>query len=191
MIIYYVRHGQSTDNVYDLITGRNDVALTEKGIEQAQVSAELLKDIDFDKCYCSPLIRAKQTLEKILKYHSNLKVVYDDRLLEREYGEASSRPSKDFTFNRWQMDTIFPVKGMETVNEILKRVTDFFDEIIKNNDCKKILIVAHGGLGRAVNCYFNGIPQSRDLSKIVTGNAEILIFDTEKITKMRDDDLKM
>jgi len=66
-MIYYVRHGQSTDNVYDLITGRNDVYLTEKGVAQAKETAKLLADIKLDMCFCSPLIRTRQTLNEILK----------------------------------------------------------------------------------------------------------------------------
>ena len=30
----------------------------------------------FDACYCSSLVRTRQTLDEILKYHKNLKIVF-------------------------------------------------------------------------------------------------------------------
>ena len=61
--------------------------LKEKGFEQAKETAKNLKDIKFDICFCSPLLRTRQTLDEIIKYHQNLNVIYDDRLKERDYGD--------------------------------------------------------------------------------------------------------
>ena len=179
-MIYYVRHGQSTDNVYDLITGQNDVQLTEKGVDQAKVTAKLLANIKFDICFCSPLIRTRQTLKEILPYHKNLQVIFDKRIMERNYGEASGKASKDFTFNRWQMGVKFPVKGLETVEEIYDRAKNFYDEIIKKYPDKNILVISHGGFGRVTKCYFEGMPKSGDLSELITKNAEVTRYSTKQ-----------
>lgn len=42
-------------------------------------------DIHFDICYCSPLIRAKETAEIVLKGR-NIPIITDDRLKEMSFG---------------------------------------------------------------------------------------------------------
>ena len=79
-----VRHGLSSFNEKGLIQGRTDDSfLTEKGYKQALNSGEALSDINFDKIYSSPLVRAAETAKTIQK---NLKgehnIIYDKNLLE-------------------------------------------------------------------------------------------------------------
>ena len=49
-MIYFIRHGQTNDNLIKIYTGQKDVPLNETGIKQAQDTAETLKDIKFDIC---------------------------------------------------------------------------------------------------------------------------------------------
>ena len=102
-MIYYVRHGQTDYNIKNIFAGHLDVPLNEEGFKQAHKTAEELKDIKFDVCYCSPLIRAKQTCDEILKFHKGLKPIYDDRLKERFYGDMENKPVKDLNFNHWKL----------------------------------------------------------------------------------------
>ena len=81
-MIYLVRHGQTDDNKNHIIQGNKP--LNETGKQQVEETAETLKDVDFDICFCSPLVRTIQTLDVIKKYHENLPIVYDDRLKERD-----------------------------------------------------------------------------------------------------------
>ena len=53
--------------------------LNEEGIQMAEQAKEKYKDVNFDICYCSPLVRAKQTAEIVLEGR-NIPIVYDDRL---------------------------------------------------------------------------------------------------------------
>ena len=65
-----IRHGQSTWNAENRITGWVDVDLSEKGVQEAKKCGELLKElnIDFDICFTSYLKRAINTLEIIFFY---------------------------------------------------------------------------------------------------------------------------
>ena len=85
-MIYIVRHGQTDWNKQKVMQGQIDVPLNETGKEQARELGEKLKDIVFDHIFCSPLLRTRQTLEN-LKLKSNTRIIYDDRLKERNYGE--------------------------------------------------------------------------------------------------------
>ena len=179
-MIYYVRHGQTINNVehifYDDTTGPG---LTDLGVQQATATAEQLKDIKFDICYCSPKQRAVQTMQIITQYHPNLPVVYDDRLVERDYGTAlAGQPQtvlgQDLYDHRWHRDTVWPDPEVESLDAVYARVKSFFDAI--NDPTKNILVVAHGGLYRLVHCYFHGFPTDGDLSRIGLANCGWAIF---------------
>ena len=68
--IYFIRHGQSESNATPgIAAGINfDAPLTKLGHHQAKLLGERFKSdgINFDKIYCSTLIRAIQTTENML-----------------------------------------------------------------------------------------------------------------------------
>ena len=173
-MIYFVRHGQTDDNANgNLLTGWSATPLNKKGFAQAREAAENLKDIKFDICFCSPLLRTKQTLDEIIKYHKNLNVIYDDRLKERDYGEITGQPASICKFRRWNANDEIPYK-METIPEIFDRVANFYDDLKRDYKGKNILIVAHSGVGRMTHFYFNGKPQDNDYSNFEIGNAKVM-----------------
>ena len=183
-MIFYVRHGETLDNIKKISTGRNDIPLTQKGILQAKATAEKLKDIKFDVCFCSPLKRAKQTLKEILKYHEGLEVNIDNRLIERGYGEISGLKYNDplvdpYEYkNRYNLLHKNKIKGIESVNELCARVDSFLEFLNENHSAKNILIVAHGGVGRAVCRYFSANLQIDDLCSLKQiKNSDFKIFD--------------
>lgn len=61
MILYMIRHGQSTANPELRHAGWAPVPLTEKGIQDARMAASLLEGIHFDRVYSSDLLRSTQT----------------------------------------------------------------------------------------------------------------------------------
>jgi 2,3-bisphosphoglycerate-dependent phosphoglycerate mutase len=88
--IVFMRHGESTWNLENRFTGWTDVDLTEKGVKEARLAGEVLKQegYTFDLCYTSVLKRAIRTLwltldEMDLMY---LPIKNDWRLNERHYG---------------------------------------------------------------------------------------------------------
>ncbi len=176
-MIYFVRHGQTDDNVKEIYTGWLETPLNSKGFEQAKETAIDLKDKHFDICYCSPLIRAKQTLDEILKYHKGLKVVFDDRLKERDYGEITGKSASEVVkFNRWNDNEVSPYK-IESISHLYDRLAAFYDEILEKEKGKNILIVAHSGVSRVSYAYFNSKPADNDYSNLSIGNAKCVKFE--------------
>lgn len=86
MKLYIIRHGQTDWNIQGKIQGQTDTVLNETGIKQAQIAKENLANTEFDLVICSPLKRAKQTAEIILK-ERNIPVIFDDRLKETYFGK--------------------------------------------------------------------------------------------------------
>ncbi len=59
--IYFVRHGESEDNVNNVATGWSETPLTGTGRAQARRTGRYLSQVTFSKFYSSDLVRAIQT----------------------------------------------------------------------------------------------------------------------------------
>ena len=86
------RHGQSVWNAENRFTGWVDIDLSEKGVEEAEKSGELIKKLNLkiDISYTSYLKRAIKTLTTILK-KNGLPLVFNTawQLNERHYGSLT------------------------------------------------------------------------------------------------------
>ena len=86
------RHGQSVWNAENRFTGWVDVDLSNKGVQEAEKSGQLIKElkIKIDVSYTSYLKRAIKTLTTILKINNlNLKFNTAWQLNERHYGSLT------------------------------------------------------------------------------------------------------
>ena len=86
------RHGQSVWNAENRFTGWVDIDLSNKGIQEAEKSGQLIKElkIKIDVSYTSYLKRAIKTLTTILKIN-NLELKFNTawQLNERHYGSLT------------------------------------------------------------------------------------------------------
>ena len=96
------RHGQSTWNAENRFTGWVDVNLSNKGVEEAEKSGQIIKDLNIkiDISYTSYLKRAIKTLTSILK-KNNLELKFNTawQLNERHYGSLTGL-NKEETRNK-------------------------------------------------------------------------------------------
>jgi len=173
MELYVIRHGQTATNATKGMVGRKQVyALTEKGEEQAKNARSETEKLDYDFVICSPLLRAKVTCGIV-----NVKgkdVIEDDRIMERDCGEMEGRPKESFDYpHYWNYHYDFDFKGMTPIKEFLNTVWGFLDDIKEKYPDKKILIVTHNGVCRAIGAYFYGIPEDGELTVYAHENCEI------------------
>lgn len=177
MNIIIVRHGQTDFNLERKLQGVTDNKLNETGKEQALVTKEKLKDEEIDLIICSPLIRAKQTAD-IINKERNLKIIYDDRLIERNFGEYEGEYIKNYNVDEfWSYNTNKEYQEAENIRAFLKRVYEFLDDIKETYKGKNILLVAHAGVSVAVKCYFDGIPKDDKLVEIRLKNCEFAKYE--------------
>lgn len=182
MKILVTRHGQTDWNVEKRIQGRTDIELNNKGIEQAYQTKENLKNEKIDLIICSPLKRAKQTAD-IINIDRNIQIIYDERLLEICYGENEGRLHNDFDYDGfWNIINTHEYKDAENVNRFIKRVHDFLEDI-KKYEQENILIVTHNGVCRAINIYFNGIPEDKNIINLGIKNCEVVNYKIPKDNK--------
>ena len=181
-MIYFVRHGQTDDNVNGILTGWLSTPLNDKGLSQAIDTAEQLKNVHFDICFCSPLKRTKQTLFEILKYHEDMPIIFDARLKERDYGSLTGKNTKLWQGERWHENNPLP-EETESISDMYSRVESLYNDIFKKYKDKNVLIVSHSGVGRMSYFYFNGKPTDGDYSNFEIGNAKIMELDFNNLNK--------
>lgn len=84
--VYLIRHGETEWNRERRIQGRRDTGLSPLGLIQAQQLAERFGEVEFDRVYCSPQLRAKQTAEIIVAGRA-IPIAFDEALSERSLGK--------------------------------------------------------------------------------------------------------
>lgn len=162
MNVYIVRHGQVPHNVLGQYNS-NDEDLTILGVQQAENLREQINSIKFDVIICSPLKRAKHTADIINV--NNQKIIYDERIKERGCGDLSGQPLA--VTNReeyWNYNTTIKYGTSENIKSFFDRVYNFLDEL-KTKDYENVLIVAHSGVSKAFNGYFEGIKDGKFLNR--------------------------
>lgn len=165
MKVYVMRHGETGWNAQWRCQGRSDIPLNEKGREMARITAEGLKDIVFDKVYCSPLCRAFETAT-IVTQGRGLDITKDDRLIEIDFGECEGMffddvntmkdsPMYDFLHNT---DRYVAPKGGESFEDVMARARDFMkNELVQlEGKYENVLIVAHGCFNRMMAAVIGG-----------------------------------
>lgn len=171
MKIYVTRHGQTDWNVQGKTQGRTDIELNEVGIKQAKQTKEELKNVDIDLIICSPLKRAKQTAE-IINGGRNIPIIFDNQIIERNFGEFEGEKIKFDEF--WDYNVTQKYQKAETIQDIISRISNFLDKIKEEYKDKNVLLVTHGGVSIAINCYFKGIPEDGKLINYCLHNCEVI-----------------
>lgn len=181
-----VRHGESLWNAKGVWTGLTDISLSNKGIEEAKLSGNALKNSKIDLAYSSPLIRAKQSLDEIKSALglSKLPTIENKALNERDYGDLTGK-------NKWEIEKEvgrdkfqsirrgwnMPIKNGETLKDVYNRVVPYYQSEIlpKLKEGKNVLIVAHGNSLRALVKYLESI-SDEGVEKLEIATGEIYIY---------------
>lgn len=169
MRMIFVRHGRSTANEEDLIAGRINVDLIEKGSQQAQAVGQKLKCISYsvDAVYSSPSQRAIKTANLILEQLPHQpKILIDENLYEKNYGSFEGKSQKDAEYVKlkkiekqqnsgpdkpfWEKASFVIHPDIESTAEIYKRAKQFLDNRWQNHLGQNVLVSTHGGLMKAL-----------------------------------------
>ncbi|MBT3358961.1 MAG: histidine phosphatase family protein [Rhodospirillaceae bacterium] len=160
----FVRHGQTETNVRGLLAGSTDVALTDQGIREAELAADLLTDTDIGIICSSPLQRARRTAEVTAARHA-LPVTIIDELRERNWGELEGKAFPSDLGNPQP-------PGGESLDDYVSRVDRALTRFFRMAPDGHGLLVAHAGTFDAM-CRLFGIRNGA----AVIGNARPIRFD--------------
>ena len=163
---YMIRHGESVANRDRYFSGNLDVALTDLGRQQAEAAGNVLvrKKITLSLIVHSHLSRARDTATILNK---NIKATMTQTALlgEHNFGEWEKQPWDEIRPRFFAGEN---PPGGETHEAFHERVKTGFHFALNLHE-KPMLIVCHGGIFRALHCFY-GAPFER------TENAKLYHF---------------
>lgn len=139
-----MRHGLSVMNVQGLRAGHINTPLTNEGRQQAKRGGRAAKKHGIDTIVCSPLDRARETAEIAAK---EIGLAISDihvnaLLIERDFGSLDGQPYEPDL----DLDGFADVESFDETRERAKLALEW----IKTLGGDGVLVVSHGGLGRAM-----------------------------------------
>ena len=166
-MLYIMRHGRTDWNDKHKLQGRTDIPLNAEGRCMAEKAAEEYRDVPLDVCWCSPLIRARETAEILLRGR-DVPIFTDDRLREMSFGEYEGLENS-FSIPDCPVNVIFQapekytasVGGAETFDELFARTGSFLREVIDPllEQEKNVLIVGHGAMNLSIISQIRNLPR--------------------------------
>lgn len=168
-----VRHGETYENKLGICQGQTEGTLTEDGIKQNRLLAEHLRNYKLHKIYSSPLLRAVETGNEIWKYHKNIEMQTDTRLIERNMGVLQGQifPKK--------FDITKPVNGMENIKLARMRIKSFLEDILLLHTNQTILLISHGLAIKVLTTILMNIPVENSINMELMRNSGFFVFYTD------------
>lgn len=164
-----MRHGKTDWNALHKLQGRTDIPLNDEGRAMAKDAAKEYANVHFDICFCSPLVRAKETAEILLK-DRDVPVIYDDRLVEMCFGIYEGIENS-FSIPDCPVNVIFQapenykggLEGAESFEQLFARTGEFLKELVDPllSEGKDVLIVGHGAMNSSIVCQRKNLPISQ------------------------------
>ena len=175
MKLYIARHGETQWNVENRVSGRTDIPLTEKGMEQAVRLAQDAAGKGIEVILASPLLRARQTAQAVSDA-IGVPVETDERLIELNFGSFEGGPgvNPDFQYTRAQFPTRYP--GGESAFMLAHRVYSCLEDVKRKYAGKTVLLVCHGGVCRMVRSFFMDLT-NEEYSHYYAPNAELVAYE--------------
>lgn len=157
-----VRHGETVDNVNQIMQGQTQGELTQKGLQQAEELAQQMADEQIDVFVSSDLKRSIDTCTIIAQKHG-LPVVQIPLLRERDWGGFTGRFIPDLKDETWPDD-------IESITDLRTRAKAFLDFISEQYPGKTVLAVGHGIINKAIQAVHLG-KEMREIPRMT--NAEV------------------
>src|SRR5258708_4300999 len=150
MPFWYLRHGETDWNRQGLSQGNIDIPLNELGLAQAREAAVRLRNRGITSIVASPLSRARVTAE-IVGEALGLDVTIEPDLREVSWGVHEGQPLAEW-FHDWVAGHVTP-EGAESFAGLRRRVVGGLNRAVGQPPA--VLIVAHGGVFRAIRSAMN------------------------------------
>lgn len=185
MELYLVRHGQTVWNKAGKLQGRTDIELNESGRQLAGELGEELENVEFDRIYSSPLIRAYETA-CLIRGHRNIQIVRDERLLEISFGDGEgdsweewNKPENPYNAFFSAPEKYSPPPHGESIESVLLRTKEFIQKVVEPQwkNAERFMIVAHGALNCAIMCYLENNPKEKFWGKGLQKNCQATVFE--------------
>jgi probable phosphoglycerate mutase len=187
--ILFLRHGETADNAAGRLQGQRDIPLNGKGRAQASTVGRALRDelpdelarLDaFGAFYASPLLRARETMERARAAMGLAPERYQisPMLMELTFGdwegltwrEVEARDPKGAKAREADKWNFAPPRG-ESYAMLVERLRPWL--AARDGDC---LVASHGGVARALMVILAGV-SATDAENADVWQGRALIFD--------------
>ncbi len=167
--ILLVRHATADESPAPRYIGSTDLVLTDKGVRQADALRDALPKRRPQRCRCSPLHRATETARRAVE-PLGLPVETEPRLREIDFGRWEGitfpqiREAEPEMVDQWAAnrdDFCFP--GGESISAFHGRIESVRQSLLGEGS-ERMLLVAHGGVIRALVCSLLGWPLRQRLA---------------------------
>jgi broad specificity phosphatase PhoE len=154
--IVYETHSISVDNERGVATGWLDGELSERGRELALELGARRRDDGIAAVYCSDLGRAVETTE-IAFAGSGIPMHRDPRLRECNYGDWNGEPVARIEAERARRIDL-PYPGGESYRDCIGRTREFLDDLPRELDGKRVLVIGHAATRWSLEHLLVGTP---------------------------------
>jgi 2,3-bisphosphoglycerate-dependent phosphoglycerate mutase len=154
--IIFESHGTTFDNENHLSSGWFDVELSPLGKNQAKELGERHINENFDAIFYSDLQRSYETGEIAFKGRG-FRIIKDKRLRECNYGDFTKRSSEEVEVHKGNRITM-PFPNGESYEQAAERMKSFLEDLLKNYDGKKVMIIGHRATQYGLEHWIKGIP---------------------------------
>lgn len=175
-----VRHAV-TAHTGPILSGRMPgIDLSEKGIGQAEATAQRLSKLPVAVVYASPIERTTQTAQQIAALHG-LDVVPLPGVIEAEYGDWTGGKIADLAkTDEWKVVQAAPSRAQfpngETITEMQARMVATLDGIVVKHPHETAVVVSHADPIKSAIAHYTGM--HLDLfQRIHVSPASVTVFD--------------
>lgn len=162
--LYLLRHG--TTGADGRLIGKTDLPISVKADDQLAKTADMVHQLSIQRCFTSPMLRCRQTVERLNLEPSPLVL---EELREIDFGlwEGKNFPELERDFpdevDEWsRQPDRFSFPGGESIAEFVGRVAKV-REIVAQCDEQNILLISHGGVIRHLICSYLGLSSSASM----------------------------
>ena len=170
MVLFLIRHGQTTANETGTYSGQTDAKLTELGKAQAKALVPILEKYTFDKVYSSDLSRATDTQRIALPHIEGIRTPL---IREIDVGSLAGQSIMGTREKYGNLNNDFTSFGGENYDMLTARMRKFLD-MLESQPCERVAAFAHGGLIRSMLRIVLG--NTIDQQGIITDNCSIAVF---------------
>ncbi len=156
-----VRHAV-TAHTGPLLSGRMPgIDLSEKGVGQADATAQRLAKLPIAAVYASPIERTTQTAQQIAAHHA-LDVLPLPGVIEADYGDWTGGKIAELAkTDEWKVVQVAPSRARfpngESITEMQARTVAALDEIVARHPHETVVVVSHADPIKSAIAHYSGM----------------------------------
>jgi probable phosphoglycerate mutase len=175
-----VRHAV-TAHTGPLLSGRMPgIDLSEKGVGQAEATAQRLAKLSVAAIYASPIERTTQTAQQIAAHHA-LDVLPLPGVIEADYGDWTGGKIAELAkTDEWKVVQAAPSRARfpngESITEMQARTVAALDAIVARHPNETVVVVSHADPIKSAIAHYSGM--HLDLfQRVHVAPASVTVFD--------------